>query len=708
MVDGACKMKACTSLFMLGGLPAAETGDTPIAMAVGDLNGDGKSDIVTANSYDDSVSVLLGKGNGTFAPTVDYPASATPAAIAVGDFDGNGKLDLVVANEGANTVSVRMGRGDGTFLGNVDYATGSGPTSVVAADLNGDGRLDLAAQNNEAATVSVLFGKGNGTFSAKVDYPVEDWPNAMAVGDLNGDGRLDVVVACESTDSGLLRVLLGKSDGTFTAKPARGMDSSSITAMIISDLNGDGVLDLAMADKGGRYSNSKAFILYGNGDGTFSSEVDLLDTGGVKSIVARDLNGDGKPYLAVSRDAMVSLYFAQANGTWSSPVDYPMQAGVAGWSGVGGSFLFSDFNGDGKVDLAGADTLTNSVIVRLGKGDGTFATLMNYPTGDQPYSVFLRDLDGDGKPDVLTANQDTDSVSVLFGKGQGAFGAHTTYPAGKGPYFLDVGDLNGDSQLDLVMNSGNVLLAAGNGTYAGQGAFYAKAISPTLALEDLDGDGKPDLVTLNNDDDPRSVNVLLGKGDGMFSKVMTYPLLAYTSALSLKDLDCDGKLDLVVGGYHGISVFLGEGGGAFGARQDYPSDTNSVSLVLPDLNGDGVVDIVASNNDHSGVSVLLGKGDGTFAANVDYAFWGWFDGRTIQVGDLNGDGKPDVAVAEASTGLVSVLVGAGDGTFACTLLFDGGYGHGLALGDLNGDKRTDAVTSSYDGRAVNVLLNAPF
>src|SRR5215469_16765857 len=142
-------------------------------VATGDFNGDGKLELVVANSADNNVSVLLGKGDGTFQPAVNYRVGSSPWSAAVGDFNGDGKLDLVVSNSGDNNVSILLGRGDGTFQAAMNYGAGTNPTLVVVGDFNGDGKLDLATANEGSNNVSVLLGNGDGTFRAAVDYSAQ-------------------------------------------------------------------------------------------------------------------------------------------------------------------------------------------------------------------------------------------------------------------------------------------------------------------------------------------------------------------------------------------------------------------------------------------------------------------------------------------------------------------------------------------------------
>jgi len=208
----------------------------PSSVAVGDFNGDGKPDLVTANDRDNNLSVLLGQGKGTFRLVARYPVGKNPNSVAVGDFNGDGKLDLVTANYLGNSVSILLGNGDGTFQAAVNYAGGNGPVAV--GDFNGDGKLDLVTTN------SVLLGKGDGTFKAAVNYAVGTGPQSVAVGDFNGDGKLDLVTA----NGEILSVLLGKGDGTFETARNYSVGAQGGESVALGDFNGDGAPDVVIAD----------------------------------------------------------------------------------------------------------------------------------------------------------------------------------------------------------------------------------------------------------------------------------------------------------------------------------------------------------------------------------------------------------------------------------------------------------------------------
>jgi hypothetical protein len=250
-------------MLTFGGFPpSSATLTTPAFVVVGDVNGDHKPDLVTANNVVGTIEVLLGKGDGSLGTPTSYatgsPRSddcsypAGPSAVALADVDGDGKLDVVAANRYAGTVSVMLGKGDGTFPDHVDYPAGGiregycskavGPVSVALGDLDRDGHLDMVTANQGGDTASVLLGKGDGTFAVKVDYATGSGPSAVVLGDLNRDGNLDLVVV-ETTS---LSVMFGNGDGTLggAEKLLIGIDPSSAA---LADVDGDGRVDLVVA-----------------------------------------------------------------------------------------------------------------------------------------------------------------------------------------------------------------------------------------------------------------------------------------------------------------------------------------------------------------------------------------------------------------------------------------------------------------------------
>jgi hypothetical protein len=221
---------------------------------VGDFNGDGNLDLAVADLEANSVSVLLGDGTGHFGPTSFIPkpvaVGSGPTSIAVGDFNSDGKLDLAVTNANDNTVTILLGNGDGTFTeaANSPVLTYQvRPVSVKAGDFNGDGKLDLAVANATSSSVTILVGQGNGTFTTQppVHFPAGRFPTSIALADFNKDGKLDIAVADRS--SNMVSILLGDGTGSFASGRHFAVDNDPLS-VAVADFNGDGLPDLVVAN----------------------------------------------------------------------------------------------------------------------------------------------------------------------------------------------------------------------------------------------------------------------------------------------------------------------------------------------------------------------------------------------------------------------------------------------------------------------------
>ncbi len=354
----------------------------PCSIAVADVNGDLKPDLVVANLDSGDVGVLLGNGDGTFQPAVTYDAGGAASSVAVADVNGDGHPDIVVANLNG-TVGVLLGNGDGTFQTAVTYGAGGGGTRAVAVgDLRGNGILDVVVANscidqNCDGSVGVLLGNGDGTFQPALTYPTGYAAMAVAVGDMNGDGKPDILVGSgysvcgpkECHAAGQVGVLLGNGDGTFQAATEYPSGEEYPDSLVVADFRGDGKLDVAAASM----FSSNADVLLGNGDGTLQPVV-----------------------------------------------TYGSGGGSDGWRG---GLAVADVNRDGKPDLVVVDSGSGEIGVLLGNGDGTFQTAQTYGSGCEPWSVAVADVNNDRGPDLLVANScayagsGTPSVGVLLHAG---------------------------------------------------------------------------------------------------------------------------------------------------------------------------------------------------------------------------------------------------------------------------------------------------
>jgi len=341
----------------------------------------------------------------------------------------------------------------------------------------------------------------------------------------------------------------------------------------------------------------------------------------------------------------------------------------------------------------------------------------NLTTGANPQIVVVGDFNKDGKLDfahVNYSNGGTGSVSVFLGKGDGTFKARQDYAVGSGPDALTVGDVNGDGKLDLVVGNDtganvSVLLGNGDGTFQTHQDYSAGSFPHWVALADFNGDKKLDIAVTNEGDD--TIGVLLNNGDGTFGTMQTFPTGKEPISVAAADFNGDGKMDLAVTGYYDsiVSILLGNGKGNFKAHKDYQTGTAPAVVAAYDFNGDGKLDLVTANynNGQTGsASVLLGKGDGTFGAHADYTAGLGPDG--LAIGDFNGDGIADLAIANLIGDSMSILPGKGDGSFGTNVDFTTEhYPLGMAAAQFtgNGPSSQDVVVTNDMSTDVTVFLN---
>jgi FG-GAP-like repeat/FG-GAP repeat len=448
-------------------------GTTPHGEAVGDFNGDGKADLVVVNQGANTLSVLLGNGNGTFQPRTDYATGTSPWGVAVGDVNGDGKADVVVVNKGSNSLSVFLGNGDGTFQPKTDIAIPPVPvtlipvvpTAVTVGDVNGDGKADLAVATHTTTQeeMTLLLGNGNGTFQAPVSTVTDTVPFIGGVNlgvavtgqasiqsaDLNGDGHPDLVVVnnkdlLQATligrggvvvqsaifpEPGSVSVLLGNGDGTFQA-PRNFAVGSGAQSVAVGDFNGDGRLDFAVNNS----TSNTVSVFTNSGSGNFAAASFSFATGGAGLLAAGDFNGDGATDLAAGPNILNGQTGTglQAGARYALPLTSPVAA---------------DFNGDGHIDLAGA--VGNAIEPWLNNGDGTFPAPTFIPAaGVTLGSQATADFNGDGIPDLVTAS----TGRVQLGLGDGRFGDPTTlsFPAGSTVAAVDA---DGNGTTDVLVSS---------------------------------------------------------------------------------------------------------------------------------------------------------------------------------------------------------------------------------------------------------------
>ncbi len=528
------------------------------SLATGDLNGDGKPEIVTSNCQNnntDNLTVYVNHGDGSFRTGENYAAAqntAVPAfptnadvypyAVTVADINGDGKADIISSNVYGGDVTILLGNGDGTVkVPSVGYATGGYPwTPAIVADFNGDGSQDILVPD-DVFSLAFLRGYGDGSFRAALDYysPIADDLSAygyeVATGDFNGDGVPDFVLGncCNSTVG--ITVFLSRPDGSM--QPGINYGAGNLEYVAVADFNGDKKLDIAATNN----STGMVQIFTGNGDGTFAvGPTVATDVANYNSqgLVAGDFNKDGFPDLAVINynDGNVGILLNDKTGNFQPVFPYTLT------SSGSSKIVAGDLNGDGNLDLVVPMWSGSNVAILLGNGDGTFQGETDLAVPANPYDAVIADLNGDGKMDLAMTidNYSGTGIAVALGNGDGTFQTPVQFAS--------------TLQATTTWNP------------------YASYISVT----DVDGDGNPDLVYTNSE--YGTVGILFGQGNGSFYDPVEFPSGSYAYGLVVADVNGDGAPDVVTAArdFSGVTVLLNANGkGTMGDYAVNPSQTTA-------------------------------------------------------------------------------------------------------------------------------------
>jgi hypothetical protein len=725
-----------------------------VSVATGDFNGDGKLDVVNIDSGS-NINVMLGNGDGTFQSPIALNIAMSGIfyeAIAVGDFNGDNLLDVALwtlnATTGNTELHIFLGNGAGSLTFSATYSAPNsnnfnpGPNSIVAADVNGDGKLDLVALTPYNG-VFIFEGKGDGTFQTPVAYATGCTTsvgscNALAVADLNGDGKPDLAFPVNNGIS----IVLNAGSGTFgtaTYYPSGIGGAIAGGGIAIGDVNGDKKPDVVIPNL-----NGGVIIYLNQGSGTFAVKgaVGSLSVDPTNNVLLADINNDKKLDIVIPDGAGdVFTFYGKGNGTFTAGPVYPLQA-----CNDCSNFLavVDDFNGDGTLDLLDTNGVSTST-VSLGRGDGSFRTsqLYAYNTNLSSNNIVTADFNGDGFPDIAQSLNGgaNGKIGINLGSSHGVLGNASLVTvstcANNLVDWIATGDVNGDGKADIVATMQDATFAGcQNHTVAvltglGTGKFKKAVYYPTGAtaqeqivyLVDVNGDGKPDIVTENADG---TISVLLNKGNGTYdpgtvitSIAAIYPHAVY---LAFADFNGDGKMDIAVataGNLSDVFVLLGNGNGTFGSPIETALPYYPSTLASADFNKDGKADLLVTTtgngctNNDLGYAFLKGNGNGKFTAGPINCL-SYSNPQIPIVADLNGDGNLDVVIpyvtGNGQPAGPAVLQGNGNGTFTSSQDFYTGRGAiSAAIADFNGDGMPDVAlvnTGSFVPNFISVMFNS--
>lgn len=748
----------------------------PSALTIGDFDGDNRPDVAVADGGMRVLSVWLSVNGGVFGYRADYPLSgaSTIGDVGTGDLNGDGRLDLVATNTTNATVAVLTGTGSGAFGAASNFAVANTPVTVGLADINADGRLDVVTANQGGNSLSVLpntsltastaptitaFTPPSGGTGTAVAITGTNFRNVTAVRfggvlsrNVTGTTTRLVAVVPDGALTGPITVLTPSgmaSSSPFTVTPTQPgvylMNSVPLTLCsgTLYDTGGPtgnyrideySVKVLTPATPGSKlqltftsFSLENGFDrlyiydgdnttapLIGNYTGTtspgtvvatnsagqltlvFSSNATVVASGFAATIAcvgtpafaltshtpaSNTANAASTANLGLTFSAaptVASLATVGIFGSHSGGRRVPGPATVAGTTATlpvtGNAFAAGEpvlvtvpgtvQSSTGQVCLPYAFQFTAPTLPSTGR----FGGKTDYTAGAGTYAVALGDVTGDGRPDLVTANQNAASISVLPGLAAGGFGAKVDYAAGLTPSIVVLGDVNRDGRLDVVTtnntaNTVSVLLATATGGLAARVSYPTGPAPLGAALGDFNGDGYLDLVVTNS---------------GLISPTNNT-----------------------------VSVYLNSGTGTFGAATQFVASTRPVSVAVGDFNHDGRLDLVTANESVATVTVLLGLGDGRFGNRGDYA--AGTSPHAVAVGDLNGDNLLDIAVAGQTAGYVNVLIGSAQGTFTTHMTYNNSAfaSDNVQIADVNGDGRPDLLTSNIPENTITVLLTLP-
>jgi adhesin/invasin len=685
----------------------------PSAVALSDLDKDGRPDLVVAAASTNNLHIARGRGNGTFATFTAVPLGAgatNPQGVATGDFNNDGRTDLVSANQNTNNATLLLDNGAGGYTSS-NWSTGTSPRAVAAADFDQDGKLDLVAANGTSNTVTVLYGNGDGTFTAIPAVNVGVQPVSVVAADFNSDGCPDVATA--NTSGGNVTALRANRNATTGACLRTFASLGNFTVgggprgLKVADFNGDNKLDLVVANS----SNNSVSVLPGQGDGTFLGAVTTQATGATpefrdpRGLAVGDFNEDGKLDVATGNflGASITLLFGAGTGTTVVPFTISPTTFAAG-TGLT-SLMGADLDGDGRQDIVGTATADSRVSVLRGTSSGVggaalYSALTGAAAAATAMGITTGDLNKDGKPDLVVANRGAAKMSLLQGDGAGSFTAPISPNVGTNPNSVAVSDLNRDGHPDVlvsnnVSNSVSILLGDGTGNLPATGTSLATGASPkAVRTIDLDLDGDQDIVVAGS-----QLHAHLNNGSGGFSAAASYSATSAPGLLVTADFNNDGRMDVASANSSGsiLAVLLGNGTGGFVLpARTLALGSNGTAIAAGDVDRDGKQDVAVAvgNAPTYEVRVLKGVGDGTFTALATLTLTSTSPGMDgLAIGDIDGDGRLDIAASVPSTDNVVVWRGNGAGNFGTPVLWSSSDVTGsVALADLNSDGLLDIVT----------------
>ena len=650
-------------------------GSHPQSVTIAYLNQDHFLDIAVVNTWDDNFNVFFGLGNGSFSRKYIYSTGtlSTPSSIVAGDLNEDGRMDIVTANEGSDTVGIFLASEYVLFSTYDINIPGSSPlpSCIASGDFNNDHLLDIVIGNRGTYTLGIYFGYGNGTFSEQITISIESdpSPNYLAVGDFNNDNCQDLVFV--SSDINAFCIFLGYGNGSFQSPLSYSTgDWSSPYSVAVADFNKDSQLDIVVVGANEDIQGT-VWLFLGFGNGTFERSVVYTITDGtyIRSVAVDDLNNDTfLDIVFVNPDAnSICLLFGFGDGHFSNATTLS-----TGENSQPVSVALGDLNGDKSIDIVVANRLSATVLLFFGYGNETFSTqniaVLHY-NASVP-SILLSDVNSDNLLDILFIDEQLNGgIGIFYGFGGGKFASLKFYATGSftAPSMAAVGDFNNDSRIDLAIckfyhGSIGVFIQSAIDLYASPALFPTgnQSHPSAIVLGDFNNDHHLDIAVANSMSN--TIGIFLGYGNGDFAHQRTYSTGSdsHPSALSVNYFNDDHYLDVAVvnSAMSTVAIFLGNENGSMTHLISYSTGISSapVAITAKDLNRDNHSDLVVANRGSNEVLIYLGSGNGTFIEEKRYSMNYNARPQSVVIGDINGDKMLDIAIANDGTGNVEVLL----------------------------------------------------
>jgi hypothetical protein len=579
----------------------------------------------------------------------------------------------------------------------LSYPAGFDARSVTAADVSGDGHADVLVSH--LGGLDVHLGAGDGTIGAAIANGGNP-SRFVLTGDLDGNGRRDVVLAHDSLH---VAVRMGNGDGTFQAPVPFSVAKGPAGAVLV-DLNGDGDLDLVCTAE----TAHAVSILLGDGSGGFGGPTNVPLGSLPGAIAAGDLDHDGDLDMVVADRGVSGVHRLLGDGAGNLAL-----AGTTTVVGLPGRLALADLNGDTWLDAVVGLVYGPEFFLLPGVAGGTFGTPLPQEGPNTISDLVVADFDADAHPDLALLDHGMNRGELRRGLGGFAFELARQFTTARNPLGIAGVDLNGGGKPDLVTicpyGALSVHMGNGDGTFGGVQDLVTGSYPWAIASGDLDADGHADLVTTNTGNSLLAVH--FGAGAGAFTAPLTLVTGTEPHGVTIADADADGHLDIVVA-EHGpgtqtssiVAVHRGDGARGFAAREPHTVGRWAEEVAVGDLTGDGLPELAVTCHDAGTTLTIL--------QNLENAQWGNRQDFTlgsntvgVAIGDVTRDGKPDVVAAAYYSNTVHVLPGNANGTYGSPAALAVIGAADVAIGDVAGDAAPDLVVSGSAG--ISVFASQP-